>query len=87
MASPSPTLRSRTGNKERKQVNGKKDHTEEYLNGLTVSSKKVVTSEWDFKLGLVVITVLSFVTRFWGISHPNEVVFDEVHFGKVRYCP
>ncbi|KFY84088.1 hypothetical protein V500_09585 [Pseudogymnoascus sp. VKM F-4518 (FW-2643)] len=39
-------------------------------------------SEWDYKLALVIITVLAFATRFWGISHPNEVVFDEVHFGK-----
>jgi dolichyl-phosphate-mannose-protein mannosyltransferase len=44
---------------------------------------KVTRSEWDYKLAIVVITVLAFVTRFWGISHPNEVVFDEVHFGKV----
>lgn len=36
------------------------------------------------KIALSVITALAFVTRFWGISHPNEVVFDEVHFGKVR---
>jgi Dolichyl-phosphate-mannose-protein mannosyltransferase len=41
-------------------------------------------SEWDFKLALLVITVAAFATRFWGISHPNQVVFDEVHFGKVR---
>jgi len=40
-------------------------------------------SEWDYKLALFVITIGAFVTRFWGISHPNEVVFDEVHFGKV----
>ncbi|RDW84647.1 protein O-mannosyl-transferase 1 [Coleophoma cylindrospora] len=38
--------------------------------------------EWDYRIALGVITVLAFVTRFWGISHPNEVVFDEVHFGK-----
>ena len=44
----------------------------------------VVTSEWDYKLALGVITLLAFITRFWGIGHPNEVVFDEVHFGKVR---
>lgn len=42
-------------------------------------------SEWDYKLALVIITVLAFATRFWGISHPNEVVFDEVHFGKVSF--
>ena len=40
--------------------------------------------EWDYRIALGLITVLAFITRFWGISHPNEVVFDEVHFGKVR---
>jgi dolichyl-phosphate-mannose-protein mannosyltransferase len=44
---------------------------------------KVTRSEWDYKLALGIITALAFATRFWGISHPNEVVFDEVHFGKV----
>ncbi|ORY62156.1 glycosyltransferase family 39 protein [Pseudomassariella vexata] len=39
-------------------------------------------SEWDYKIALIIITILAFVSRFWGISHPNEVVFDEVHFGK-----
>lgn len=39
--------------------------------------------EWDYRIALAIITILAFVTRFWGISHPNEVVFDEVHFGKV----
>jgi dolichyl-phosphate-mannose-protein mannosyltransferase len=40
-------------------------------------------NERDYKIALAVITALAFITRFWGISHPNEVVFDEVHFGKV----
>ena len=55
------------------------------LNGILKDTKlpKVVTSEWDYKLALGVITLLAFITRFWGIGHPNEVVFDEVHFGKV----
>ena len=48
------------------------------------AAKKTVQREWDYKLALAVITVLAFITRFWGISHPNQVVFDEVHFGKVR---
>jgi dolichyl-phosphate-mannose-protein mannosyltransferase len=39
--------------------------------------------EWDYRIAFIIFTVLAFVTRFWGISHPNEVVFDEVHFGKV----
>ncbi|PSN60833.1 PMT-domain-containing protein [Corynespora cassiicola Philippines] len=38
--------------------------------------------EWDYKFAIVIITVLAFVTRFWGITHPSQVVFDEVHFGK-----
>ena len=39
--------------------------------------------EWDYKLAIAVMTVLGFITRFWGIRHPDQVVFDEVHFGKV----
>jgi dolichyl-phosphate-mannose-protein mannosyltransferase len=39
--------------------------------------------EWDYRIAITIITILAFITRFWGISHPNEVVFDEVHFGKV----
>lgn len=41
------------------------------------------SSERDYKVTFVFVTALAFLTRFWGISHPNEVVFDEVHFGKV----
>ena len=39
--------------------------------------------EWDYKIAITIITILAFATRFYGISHPNQVVFDEVHFGKV----
>lgn len=49
-----------------------------------VRAKVSVDKENDYKIVLVIITILAFVTRFWGISHPDEVVFDEVHFGKVR---
>lgn len=45
--------------------------------------KSAAGSQWDFKIALVVLTLAGFVTRFWGITHPNSVVFDEVHFGKV----
>lgn len=41
-------------------------------------------SEWDYWLAIVILTVLAFATRFYRIDYPNEVVFDEVHFGKVR---
>lgn len=40
-------------------------------------------SQLGHKLGLVVVTVAAFITRFWKINHPDQVVFDEVHFGKV----
>jgi dolichyl-phosphate-mannose-protein mannosyltransferase len=45
---------------------------------------KAAGPEWDYRIALIIITVAAFITRFWGISHPNEVVFDEVHFGKVN---
>jgi hypothetical protein len=55
------------------------------LDALVKASMEVKTQgvEWDYRIAITVITILAFVTRFWGISHPNEVVFDEVHFGKV----
>ena len=56
---------------------------DEVINQLKGAAKETVQREWDYKLALAVITVLEFITRFWGISHPNQVVFDEVHFGKV----
>ncbi|KAI8379726.1 glycosyltransferase family 39 protein [Radiomyces spectabilis] len=34
------------------------------------------------KAGLIVVTVLGFITTFYKIWYPAEVVFDEVHFGK-----
>ncbi|KAL1583604.1 hypothetical protein WHR41_07746 [Cladosporium halotolerans] len=52
------------------------------VNQFKGNAQETVQREWDYKLALVVITILAFVTRFWGISHPNQVVFDEVHFGK-----
>jgi dolichyl-phosphate-mannose-protein mannosyltransferase len=34
------------------------------------------------KLWIVILTVLGIGTRFYSIHYPDEVVFDEVHFGK-----
>ena len=56
--------------------------SDDTINEFKGAAKKTVQREWDYKLALAVITVLAFITRFWGISHPNQVVFDEVHFGK-----
>lgn len=33
-------------------------------------------------IALAIITALAFFTRFYKLDHPNQVVFDEVHFGK-----
>lgn len=46
------------------------------------SKTQKASSEWDYKIAFSIITIFAFISRFWGISHPNEVVFDEVHFGK-----
>jgi dolichyl-phosphate-mannose-protein mannosyltransferase len=54
------------------------------LDALVKANQTKTGVEWDYRIALAIITVLAFVTRFWGISHPNEVVFDEVHFGKVK---
>lgn len=48
------------------------------------AAKAPAGSERDHQVVFTFFTALAFLTRFWGISHPNEVVFDEVHFGKVR---
>lgn len=48
-----------------------------------LSKASAPRSEWDYWLAISILTVLAFVTRFYKISYPNEVVFDEVHFGKV----
>ena len=82
----SPQVRQRTGQKDKKGATTPPQSRNGDINGLVKDTQlpEVVTSEWDYKLALGVITLLAFITRFWGIGHPNEVVFDEVHFGKVR---
>lgn len=35
-----------------------------------------------YKIMRVILTALAFITRFYKLYHPSEVVFDEVHFGK-----
>lgn len=84
MASPNNgSLRQRAG-KEKTKVNGKVDQVEHEIAKAFDSAQANVQSEWDYKIAISIITLLAFATRFYGISHPDEVVFDEVHFGKVR---
>ena len=48
---------------------------------------KAAGTETAHRITFSIITALAFLTRFWGIDHPNQVVFDEVHFGKVCRAP
>lgn len=68
----------------KKKVDAAADQTGEYLSQLKNQTKQSASNDWDYKLALAVITLLAFATRFYAITHPNQVVFDEVHFGKVR---
>lgn len=86
-ATPTPqgTLRQRNvGAPTKKSKDGASSDVELDKLVKAASAKSIASSERDYKAVFAVITLLAFVTRFWGISHPNEVVFDEVHFGKVR---
>lgn len=78
-SAPPPSLRRRGGKKDIDAAD----------NAAATSSIKgnalVKESEWDYKVAMGVLTALGFLTRFWNIAYPDEVVFDEVHFGKVRY--
>ena len=86
MASPTNTVRHRGGQSSKKASPAVAAAQEKALDTIAAAQNTLASSqsEWDYKLALVVITGLAFLTRFWGIDHPNEVVFDEVHFGKVR---
>ncbi|KAK0864778.1 Dolichyl-phosphate-mannose--protein mannosyltransferase 4 [Friedmanniomyces endolithicus] len=83
-----PNGKKRTGGTTMPTTDGSSDgslmngNMGEKIEQVKQKGKEVVQRDWDYKLALAVITVLAFVTRFWGISHPNQVVFDEVHFGK-----
>lgn len=83
MATPNASLRQR-GGKEKNKAFADEDHDEHIFSQAYADVQKRASKQWDYKLALGVITLLAFATRFFGISHPNEVVFDEVHFGKVR---
>jgi dolichyl-phosphate-mannose-protein mannosyltransferase len=84
MSTPTSMVRQR-GPQSAKKAAPTAAPAEDKVNALLKSPKAVPprSSEWDYKLALAVITALAFATRFWGINHPDQVVFDEVHFGKV----
>lgn len=55
------------------------------MNGIL--GKKWEPKKISIALGIILI-ILSLFTRFWNLSEPRQVVFDEVHFGKfvTAYC-
>ncbi|GAB7356169.1 hypothetical protein MBLNU459_g6760t1 [Dothideomycetes sp. NU459] len=63
-------------------ADGVLDQGADVLDQIQKDTKAVATNEWDYKVALAIITVLAFATRFYLITHPDQVVFDEVHFGK-----
>ncbi|KAJ5675821.1 Dolichyl-phosphate-mannose--protein mannosyltransferase 4 [Penicillium macrosclerotiorum] len=76
MSSPSSSLRKRGGKKDGYTALPSNDDPSPAV--VAVGKK----SEWDYWLAMTILTVLAFATRFYRIDFPNEVVFDEVHFGK-----
>ncbi|RHZ61884.1 hypothetical protein Glove_345g31 [Diversispora epigaea] len=75
-------------NRQEKQSSSQseKQHSQEY--DIDDKKKESVVRFSDDKedilswIVLALLTFLGFVTRFWMISYPDQVVFDEVHFGK-----
>ncbi|GMM28488.1 dolichyl-phosphate-mannose-protein mannosyltransferase [Martiniozyma asiatica (nom. inval.)] len=71
--------------KQRKtKVKDDSDTNNELLNDFSVSKVSLVEKKdkkW-YKMANVLMTTVAFITRFYYIWFPNEVVFDEVHFGK-----
>lgn len=88
-STPQGSVRQRNvpGATKKKDAGGISDVELEYITGKDKTKKLGAGNEREYKATFVVMTILAFVTRFWGISHPNEVVFDEVHFGKVCRSP
>jgi dolichyl-phosphate-mannose-protein mannosyltransferase len=80
MSSPSSSLRKRGGKKE--TYTAVPSDNASLLPAVAAARQQ---SEWDYWLAMIVLTVLAFATRFYRIDYPNEVVFDEVHFGKVCF--
>lgn len=83
MSSPSASLRKRGGKKDAYTALPSDDGSMAPVSAPGKAGKP--QSEWDYWLAMTILTVLAFATRFYRIDYPDEVVFDEVHFGKVRF--
>lgn len=82
--SPAPGLRQRGGKRDEAVPSPSPQASQAKVSSSKSKDKSAPKqSQWDYKLAIVVLTILAFATRFWKISFPDQVVFDEVHFGKV----
>ncbi|KAL6168387.1 Dolichyl-phosphate-mannose--protein mannosyltransferase 4 [Exserohilum turcicum] len=85
-SSPAGSVRQRAGKDKKRPVSPNPEALSEKMSNVVEKVKPYKPqsqgSEWDYRLAITVMTALAFVTRFWGIRHPDQVVFDEVHFGK-----
>jgi len=90
MASPTG-VRQRPGKEGKRPRTPNPETPPEKLAGVVSKARYPSASssgrDWDYKAAVAVLTVLAFITRFWGINYPDQVVFDEVHFGKVGCLP
>lgn len=81
--STTPSLRKRGGAKKDVAEPAPSEAAFRQTNPVSAKVAAKPPSEWDYWVAMFVMTVLAFATRFWMINYPDEVVFDEVHFGKV----
>lgn len=84
MSSPAQSVKQRGAAKKRATTPAADavDKGTDVLSQIHQEAKAAASKDWDYRIALAVITLLAFATRFYGITHPNQVVFDEVHFGK-----
>lgn len=91
MSSQPPSTLKHRGRDKKRPATPTADSPAEKVNGAFQRAQSEahakIGAEWDYKIAFAVITLLGFWTRFWGITHPDQVVFDEVHFGKVSRDP
>ncbi|KAG7192831.1 Dolichyl-phosphate-mannose--protein mannosyltransferase 4 [Scheffersomyces spartinae] len=83
----SQSLRKRTGKRTQGSVaasskNSEVDLDEKFLNSTIGTTKVAKDPQQNYWIALAVVTLCAIYTRFGKIGTPDQVVFDEVHFGK-----
>jgi dolichyl-phosphate-mannose-protein mannosyltransferase len=76
MSTPQSTVRQRVPKKKAASTNTNVDRLSDsdpdtVIEKIRSQVQPKASSDWDYKIALVVITILAFITRFYGIRHPN----------------